>query len=91
MKDGTFDYGKTKVKIYNARELQAKFDSPHEFFKKYGFCLLHSPTKVKNWNENYLNPFSDINKYYHKETRDNLDKIFDIDNQKDIEFFKVDQ
>jgi len=40
---------------------------------------MHAPTKVKTWNENYLYPFSDITKIYHKETRDVLDKIYDIE------------
>ena len=55
------------VKIYDARALQAKYPSATEFYKKYGFCLLQSPTKVKNWNQNHLNPFTDISKIYHKE------------------------
>ena len=91
MKDDTYKIKDQKVKVYNARELQAKYNSPYEMFKTYGFCLLNSPTKVKNWNENYFNPFTDINKFYHQETKDNLNKVFDIDNQKDIEFFEVTQ
>ena len=80
MQDHKYTMDATPVKIYNARELQAKYDSPAEFFKTYGFCLMNSPTKVKHWNENYFNPFTDISKYYHKETRDNINKVFDIEN-----------
>ena len=67
MKDDTYRIKDQKVKVYNARELQAKYSSIREFFETYGFCLLDSPTKVKNWNENYFNPFTDITKFYHKE------------------------
>jgi hypothetical protein len=53
---------------------------------------MQSPTKVKNWNENYLNPFTDIGKFYHKETRDNLEKIYDIKNPStETDFFEVNQ
>ena len=52
---------------------------------------MHSPTQVKTWNENYFNPFTDIAKFYHKETQDNLDKIYNVDNEKEFEFFEVTQ
>ena len=53
---------------------------------------MQSPTKVKNWNENYLNPFTDISKFYHKETSDNLEEIHDIKNPStETDFFGVNQ
>lgn len=57
------------IKVYNARQLQANYSSPRECFEKHGFCLLYAPTKVKNWNENYFNPFTDITKHYHGEIK----------------------
>jgi hypothetical protein len=43
------------VTIQDARVLQATYSSPAECFKKHGFCLLDSKTKVKEWNADWLN------------------------------------
>mgnify|MGYP000974055593 CR=1 FL=1 len=81
-----------QVKIYDARTLQAKYPSPGAFYKKFGFCLVKSPTKVKNWNENYLNPFTDITKIYHKEVIDIINEVYDIENpETDIDFNEISQ
>ena len=60
MKKENVEIASTPMKIYDARVLQARYPSAGAFYKKYGFCLLKSPTKVKDWNENYLNPLTDI-------------------------------
>jgi len=70
--------------MYDARVLQARYPSVSAFYKKFGFCLLHSPTKVKNWNENYLNPFTDINKIYKQECTDMLKQIYPENDEHEI-------
>lgn len=43
----------------DARQLQGD-DSPSEFFKKFGFCLIKNPTAVKVWNTDMKNRENDI-------------------------------
>lgn len=59
-----------------------------DFFKKYGFCLINSPTEVKDWNEDYFNPTTDISKHYHAEVTAMANKIYETD--PDYDFYKID-
>ena len=39
-----------EMTIFNAREAQAKAESPAEFFEQYGFVLLSHKSEVQDWN-----------------------------------------
>jgi len=64
-------FSQKKLLIYNARMLQDKNkhtnESKSSFFEKHGFVLCEMPTKVKDWNEDYLDADTDISNIYHKE------------------------
>jgi len=56
-----------KQTIYDARALQATYESPAAFWKDHGFCLLSHKTKVTEWNEDYTNLTSEITTIYKDE------------------------
>lgn len=64
---GAFDLWPKTCKIVNARLKQDSYESPAAFFKEHGFCLLNSPTKVKDWNDDYDKKVCDITEIYNPE------------------------
>jgi len=65
-KEAQFDEN-PKQTIYDARALQATYESPAAFWKDHGFCLLSHKTKVTEWNEDYTNLTSEITTIYKDE------------------------
>lgn len=58
---------KREVTLMDAREAQAKYDTPGEFFDKYGFVLLQHKSAVKHWNDDMSNFDNDISNIYNGE------------------------
>lgn len=56
-----------RARIFDARELQATFESPQAMFEKHGFCLLNHKSAVKDWNGDYANTNNDITNIYQDE------------------------
>mmetsp|Transcript_16033 Transcript_16033/g.40215 ORF Transcript_16033/g.40215 Transcript_16033/m.40215 type:complete len:390 (+) Transcript_16033:22-1191(+) len=79
----------TQVKMHNARLIQEAWKGDKaSFFDKHGFVLIKAPTKVKDWNEDYLNEETDISKIYHQEIETLIREVLFPE---DTEFTKIDQ
>ena len=66
----TAGFNAPKIKVHNARNMQAGCDDTAAFFDKHGFALLKAPTQVKDWNQEESNKTSDITNFYHGEIED---------------------